>query len=264
MNIQTATVIFFSPTGTTKKIANEIISALDVGEITYIDLTDQRTRTKSTLISSDIVIFGSPVYEEYIPEFIIDSVKKMKFNKQPAIAFSVYGNIGYGVSLKQIFSEFEELGLSIYSLGAFIGEHSFSTDRSPLAKGHPTSDDLQEAKNFALQFVERMKNDNKIKKIDVPGSLLIMARLLPKNSAKIFTKVPSINSNCNGCGICVQKCPMGAIDENMIINNEKCIRCFSCVKHCKQNARKIEYRKKILVKMMLNINNLKKKKPTII
>ena len=38
-----------------------------------------------------------------------------------------------------------------------------------------------------------------------------------------------------------KKCPTKAIDsKTLIIDNKKCIRCFSCVKKCNRKARKAE------------------------
>jgi hypothetical protein len=53
---------------------------------------------------------------------------------------------------------------------------------------------------------------------------------------------------------------MGAIDDHLHIDEAKCIRCFSCVKHCARAARKIEYKKKFLVKMVLHKNDRHQKK----
>ena len=52
---------------------------------------------------------------------------------------------------------------------------------------------------------------------------------------------------CNGCGTCVEKCPIEApflVDDIAIINSEKCIGCGVCVHHCPQQAIKLEYNKR--------------------
>ena len=44
---------------------------------------------------------------------------------------------------------------------------------------------------------------------------------------------------CTGCGICIEKCPVGTIfmeDEKAIINMGKCIHCGTCHDVCHQEA----------------------------
>ncbi len=52
--------------------------------------------------------------------------------------------------------------------------------------------------------------------------------------------MPWIDANlCDGCGICIEECPSGAItmvDENAQIDMDICIRCGTCHKICPQNA----------------------------
>jgi ferredoxin len=265
MNNKSVTVIFFSPTGTTKRVATKIAESLDVGSIEYIDLTKPENRQAEYSVSTDYVIVGVPVYEEYIPDFVEKALSNFSFSGQAAIAVSVYGKVGFGLSLKQLYSILTDKGLSVGGMGAFIGEHSFATDSNPLAMGRPDSREFDEAEKLAQSFMRRCEQKDFIESADlVPGKLPLMSRLMPSNSAKIFTKMPEINQNCNGCKLCIKKCPMGAIDSNLQINDDLCIRCFACVKSCKFDGREIKLKKKILVKPMFAMNNLKDKKKFII
>jgi len=50
---------------------------------------------------------------------------------------------------------------------------------------------------------------------------------------------------CIGCGVCVRRCPMKAlelIDKKVIFEPERCIGCGVCVNKCKQVASYLEYR----------------------
>ena len=52
--------------------------------------------------------------------------------------------------------------------------------------------------------------------------------------------MPWIDKNrCDGCGICIEECPVGAIlmiELKAEIDMEKCIRCGTCHELCPQNA----------------------------
>ncbi|MBS3809131.1 MAG: 4Fe-4S binding protein [Desulfobacterales bacterium] len=47
-----------------------------------------------------------------------------------------------------------------------------------------------------------------------------------------------VDSNCNQCGICAQKCPMGAIDPEMPekTSHSECLACRKCAQICPQQA----------------------------
>jgi len=47
-----------------------------------------------------------------------------------------------------------------------------------------------------------------------------------------------INEACNGCGICMQKCPMNCIEKGQPykIIETNCLRCGNCYYHCPQKA----------------------------
>jgi len=245
-------VIFFSPTGSTRKIAYTISKETNIEDINYIDLTNPKIRETGISVEAEIIIFGFPVYEEYIPHFIYEYLSLCTFNCQKCLIFSVYGNIGFGLSLKQMHKLLSEKGLSIILAAAFVAEHSFSNKNIGLAVGRPTSEDLKVAKSLAQEFIKRITlEENALDLNKIPGKLPFMARILPKNSAKYFTQTPVINKNCVGCKKCINLCPRGAINESYEIEENKCIRCFACVKKCKFDAREINYKISFLVKNVL-------------
>jgi ferredoxin len=220
------------------------------------------------LISGDIVLIGVPVYAAGIPDIINPFLAGLKGSNKPVVLITVYGNMGEGVALNELYSIAHNSGFNVIGAGSFIGEHSFSTEETPIAKGRPDSEDLNKAEEFGRNIMEKMQSINTLSTIslEIPqGKVPLIAKILPKNSAKIFAKTPFVDmSKCSHCGLCVKLCPMGAIDnDTLAINENLCLRCFCCVKRCPKKARKITYEPRFIVSKVLSIKSRVKKEPEI-
>lgn len=269
MIINSVTSIYFSPTGTTKKVINSIVKGMGTTNNTSIDLTCFNVRNAvSPLIEGDIVIIGVPVYEERVPKMVYNYLTSFKGNEKPVVLVTVYGNFGNGIALNELDFIAKNAEFKVAAAGSFIGEHSFSTKEVPVQEGRPNYEDLSKAEEFGRSIVEKLKKIENLRNmlLKIPqGKLPLMAKILPKNSANIFTKTPFADrSICDQCGLCVKLCPMDAINKDSFkINKNECIRCFCCVKRCPKKARKIIYRPKMLVSKMLRAKNKIKKSPEI-
>ncbi|WP_425446639.1 EFR1 family ferrodoxin [Dethiothermospora halolimnae] len=271
MQIDRLTRIIFSPTGTTKKIVEEISKGLKIKNTDTINLTKTDIRQNFNLSinkHNELLIIGVPVYEEKIPKIIEKTLKNLRGKGQPIILITVYGNIGSGISLKQLRTLVEDVDFRVVGAGSFIGEHSFSNGELKIAKGRPDERDLKKAKQFGKEIRQKLKYISDIENIPelkLEGKLPLIAKILPKDSAKLFAKIPTVDKErCNMCDICINVCPVMAIDEkNLRINNEICLHCFACVKKCPKEARKINFKKKELVKLFLRKKGSGRKKPQI-
>jgi ferredoxin len=158
--------------------------------------------------------------------------------------------MGYGLALRELYALCAGAGLRVIAMAALVGEHSFSAGRVRLAPGRPDAGDLAAAEGFGRELAVRLDASSgagecpgapAIEGSSIPGGLELMARVLPKDSARIFARVPRTNPSCTGCGACVAFCPMGAIGRNLDIDGSKCIRCFACAKRCPRGGRNIGF-----------------------
>lgn len=257
MYVKSTAIICFSPTNTTRRILYAICKGMNLKGSRLIDLTFEAGRKINyEKVTEDLVIIGVPVYEETIPEIIMESLYKIKGNGQPIILVAVYGNVGYGMTLKDLDIWAGEANFITIGAGAFIGEHSFSNDSLGVARGRPNESDLEAARSFGADIINKVNSRvdfSKLEKLILPGHLPLMARILPKNSARLFTKEPiAQNAVCNACGICVKVCPSGAINaQSLRVDSKRCLRCFACVRRCPKKARQITFKKKWLVYKVL-------------
>ena len=145
-------LLYFSPTGTTKKIVKTIGSVLERNisvreSLQEIDFTLAESRKNiPEFVDRDIVIVGVPVYAGRVPNILLDYLESIRGDGAIAIPLVLYGNRNYDNALIELRDILQKKGFRIIAAAAFIGEHSFSRT---LAKDRPDSQDLKKAREFA-------------------------------------------------------------------------------------------------------------------
>lgn len=264
MEIKSAKLIYFSPNGTTKSILDAVAKGIAVEEVNTVDITRSEVRKgKPAKISEDLVMISVPVYFGRIPQPAYDYLTKLQGNHKPVVIMTVFGNRGYGDSLIELQEICRKIELQVIAAAAFIGEHAFSTDKISIALNRPDGDDLRKAEDFGQQIRQNILSCSRIEEIPEPN---VSGKLpLKKRPKDLFACVSRRDTQiCMKCGLCVQCCPMGAInEETLAVNNDLYIHCCACIKRCPQNARKMQNTKFKMVSKMLAMTCKTRKEPII-
>lgn len=235
------TLIYFSPTRTTRTIVEEIARGMKIPAASVIDFTKPEIRSKSGYdIGQGPVIIGAPVYAGRIPKDAAAGFKKIQGNGQPAVLVVLYGNREYDDALLELRDIALHCGFNPVSAGAFIGEHSFSSRDIPIAVSRPDESDLEKAFQCGQQIVRELQSwtaPENTEPIQVPGNFPYREGM--GNRAFQFIDV---NGDCDACGTCVRVCPKEAIDEssNHSTLDDTCVFCCACIKACPQSARTLK------------------------
>jgi len=260
MKFKRMKMVYFSPTKTTKKVLESIAYGLGVDEVEDCDLTYPQKNEQTIETSSDeLVVIGSPVYAGRLPVEAVARFRKLKATNTLAVIVVVYGNREFEDALLELKDLVVELGFTPIAAGAFVGEHSFSTEELPIGHGRPDSLDIKNTNEFAQKIKQKIKTlaTSQID-LEVPGNFPYKDAMPPNKVAPVTNE-----ELCHVCGECIELCPTGAIflDESIQTDASLCIRCCACIKECPHEARVIEDSAWKAIGAKLNANCSVRKEP---
>ncbi len=265
MNIKKIKLIYFSATGTTQKILESIAKGIDVEDVEHINLTLPENAQKTIQpFSDELVIMGAPVYGGRLPVDAINRFKQLKATKTLTVLVVLYGNREFEDALLEFKNLTIELGFIPVAGGAFIGEHSFATEDSPIANGRPDIQDVQKAMDFGGKIKDKVVA---LEYPDAQIDLVVPGRFpYEASGARPMPVSPVIKEEvCTVCGTCANVCPTAAISINDIVTTEleRCIRCCACIKNCPADARFFEDNMMETITKWLNENCSARKEPQV-
>ncbi|MEG1553854.1 MAG: EFR1 family ferrodoxin [Rikenellaceae bacterium] len=231
MKYDKVNLVYFSATGTTLKVVKAVAKGTGITEIIHFNIT--KNYEKEILVSQNaITIFGMPVYAGRIPQIAIDSLNRFSSNGSPAIVVCTYGNRDFDDAVLELKNIVEKNNFHVVSAGAFIAQHSIFPQ---VAKGRPDNSDLASAEELGGKSIEtlaRYESINTLPQLTVKGNF-------PYRAITSIPIRPKTNNKCNKCYRCVKECPTGAISENNPhkIDKTKCIACAHCISICDKKAK---------------------------
>lgn len=241
MKIETLKLVYFSPTGTTKTVVENIGAAIEVPKTVHIDITQPASRLQLLETSpSDLLIVGVPVYMGRVPDLVSGWLKSIFACNTIAVAVVVYGNRAYENALLELNDILITCGCHTIAEGAFVGEHSFSGSELPCSVGRPDYYDISDARNFGSKINDLLHSAmtaDEINSPQIPG-------IFPYGGLTKLWDIDfiAVNDECTQCGLCADICPAGAVDwaDSRMIDIVKCITCCACIKKCPKNARSMK------------------------
>lgn len=227
-------LVYFSPTGTTRKVIMEAAKNIEMKSVSY-DLTIHKEKKPVLKFKkNDFVLFGIPVYSGRVPETFLEYFENLKGDGTPAALIATYGCREYEDALLELKTEVENRGFKVIGAGAFPVEHSLVRT---IGARRPNKADLKVISDFGIQLNRRLRQSDDFDSFDiaVPGNTPYRKYNRPSLLPKTDTTA------CLECKACVKVCPSGAIsaDNPKKTDKNKCIRCQKCVRFCKQKARYI-------------------------
>jgi ferredoxin len=238
MKIESAKLVYFSPTGTTKAVVEGIARGMNSVNVELLDITRPDARKQPLKMpENELLVIGVPVYMGRVPAILTEWLNAIQARNTPTVCVVVYGNRVYEDALLELKNIVAGCGCRPIAGAAFIGEHSFSDSLTPTAQGRPDEDDLHSAEVFGQKVQEKL---NCIPSVDQLPDVNIPGCYPYRGDSKLWiVDFIAVSDACDQCRICAEECPVGAIDPEdcKSTDPEKCITCCACIKHCPKGAR---------------------------
>jgi hypothetical protein len=191
MKIKKVWLISFSPTRTSKQVVDAIASGMQGVPCENIDLTYPGMVQDINFGPDELVIIGAPVYAGRVAPLAVKRLAALQGKNNPVVVVVTYGNREFEDALIELRDIAEQASFIPLAGCTFIGEHSFSGSKTPIAASRPDSTDLATANAFGVKIIEKLaalEDLQTIQSLEVPGNSPIRMvwdhYLLPRNWTK--------------------------------------------------------------------------------
>ena len=240
MTGKTVHYVLFSPTGTTRATIRAVGygTGRELGQTVDITLGDPPEPIQ--FAQDDLVLVGMPVYGNRLPCLAVERFRTIGGEGTPVVAIVVYGNRAYGDALVELCDLCVAQGFNTVAAGAFLGEHSYSTNALPIAPGRPDQEDILLGEEFGARIEKLLEGCESAARLDLgdlPGNR-------PYKPAMQLAGVAADTDPeaCTRCGKCIECCPTQGTrmaEPVPVTEEDNCIWCLACVRNCPANARRV-------------------------
>lgn len=235
-------ILYFSATGNTEFIAQEIAKRLDDECVNLLDRIKNDDHTP--LHSKKPYVICAPVYVCEMPRFLAKYLKEQEFEGSKDVYF-IFTSGGYcGISSPLAKKIFRKKKMNYHGRAEVKMPRNYvANDAYPMLPKEEVESRIKNAYARLDEIANNIKLGNKLKARYV--FLFEKIITLPFNPIwckyKLKAKDFFVKDSCVGCGKCVKLCPLNNI--KMIDNKpswgDKCTHCMACIGNCPLKA--IEY-----------------------
>jgi len=252
-----ATIVYFSQTGNTEKVAYELADQLqradfDVTPLLFEDVAD----FPEALHGVELLGIGFPTFFGYPPKFVMDMIDGLeKANGTSAFVFTTYGGATAGDTLYDAATALVKKGYKLIGGLKIEGADNYPQGTAlKLNQGRPNDSDMLVTDEFtrALLAAHRSGRSLDPAKLASHTKFFVANRTKPREEVirklrqQVEGKILFNQAQCLFCETCKKSCPTRSINTGEAFPEFtwKCIagtHCYQCVRVCPGKALSVEF-----------------------
>ena len=243
---------YCSPYGNTRRVADSMKKKIDSFEIpvSMVELTKSPDIDSiyNQLTNKDVRIclyIGSPVYASHPVPPVMEFIERLPIIPNAySVPFVTWGAVTSGVALYEMGVALADRGYPVIGAAKVTAQHSMMWEVDlPLGNLRPNDEDETVLVDLVSQVNNKLRseipNEVSISDLDYQEDTL-RQQMLQRSFEAAKSHFPQKNINpehCTLCGICVENCPVNAIElVDVPMINKHCIYCYNCVRLCPELA----------------------------
>lgn len=240
-------IAYFSPGGTTERIAGEVERGLKAGRYS-VDLVKITGSNTADISGYDAVGIGFPVYVYRVPFAVTDFIKRLPaLNGKPFFVFMLCGSIpgksGTDARKMLLKKGGREIGFTKYK--GYVRFYGYLKKGYLFSPDNPSKEELKDAYNFGRGLVPYIKDAESYNPPPYDPGPMLLYRLERFLTIRPFVKYfyrffYFVNKKkCSKCNICVKNCPVQCItlsEKGYPRFGSSCISCWYCETMCPAEA----------------------------
>ena len=250
-------VIYISPSGTTRHVAQVIAAQLGVlgKPCRSFDLGDRDCRSEMqkfySAVAPDTCLFiGSPVYATHAVPIVMDFIAGLPAGSTCcSVPFVTWGAVTSGLALFEMAQALETRGYPVIAAVKIVARHSLLwQSKHPLGEGRPDSADDSMVRALVKKVADALDAGEALL---LPATSLnyqpealqkLMAGLVLSAVRKVLPQIRITRDLCTLCGDCAAACPAEAVElGDGPVFKDCCIACYNCVRACPENALQADF-----------------------
>jgi len=244
-------IVYLSPTGSTRRVAQAIGKALQASgcDATALDLggEDRGAEPGEWLrgVTGPVCLWvGSPVYAHHpIPQVSAFVAGLPVFRQGFAVPFVTWGSICSGMALWDLGAGLAARGYGLLGAVSVPAVHcTFWKSSDPPGAGRPNATDLTQVEEMVRTVLAKLPAGGPLVAPETldhqPPRVRVHSEAASLQQAK--TRMPprrALEDRCTQCGDCVAACPVGAVTlAPYPVFDATCVLCNGCVRACPEDA----------------------------